>query len=79
MSWHAAKADTIVFEPDQKRFTMTWRTHLPLKRNMFEIAKVVTGKRSKAWWRAQQEGKEYFSSLNELAQRKRAAAEPESL
>ncbi|RLU00315.1 DUF2169 domain-containing protein [Ketobacter sp.] len=61
-----ANADTLVFEPDQQRFTITWRTHLPLKRNMFEIAQVVAGKRSKAWWRARQSGKTYYSSLDQV-------------
>jgi hypothetical protein len=42
--------DTIVLEPDSERFTLTWRLTRPLKRNMFEVAQVMVGKRSKAWW-----------------------------
>jgi len=72
---HRAIADTVVFEPDQNRFTMTWRTHLPLKKNMFEIAQVVAGKRSKAWWRARRLGKQYYSSLNKIAVKKKAGVE----
>ena len=72
---HQAKADTIVFEPDLKRFTMTWRTHLPLKKNMFEIAQVVAGKKSKAWWRARRLGKEYYSSLDKVPAKKKTDVE----
>jgi hypothetical protein len=48
--YHAATLDTIVFEPDLERFTMTWRVSRPLQRDIFEIAQVVVGKRSKEWW-----------------------------
>lgn len=69
-----AVIDTVVLEPDLKRFTMTWRTHLPLKKNMFEIAQIVAGKKSKAWWRARRLGKEYYSSLdNAIAKKNREA------
>jgi hypothetical protein len=39
-----AVIDTIVIEPDQGRFMLTWRTSLPLRRNCFEIQRVVVGK-----------------------------------
>jgi hypothetical protein len=47
-----AQLDTIVFEPDEERFTLTWRVTRPLKKSIHEIAQVMVGKRSKAWWRA---------------------------
>ena len=72
---HRAEADTLVFEPDANRFTVTWRTHLPLKKNMFEIAQVVTGKRSKAWWRAQQLGKNYYASLDRVPAKRKPKVE----
>ena len=39
-----AVIDTILIEPDQDRFMMTWRVSLPLLRNCFEIFQVVVGK-----------------------------------
>jgi hypothetical protein len=49
---HIAQLDTIVFEPDQERFSLTWRVTRPLKKSMHEIAQVMVGKRSNAWWRS---------------------------
>jgi len=72
---HKAVIDTIVFEPDLKRFSMTWRTHLPLKKSMFEIAQIVVGKKSKAWWRARTLGKDYYSSLDKLPPKKTRGVE----
>jgi hypothetical protein len=45
-----ATMDTVVFEPDHERFTMTWRVARPLKKNIFEIAQVLIGKKGKEWW-----------------------------
>lgn len=42
--------DTIVMEPDEERVTMTWRVARPLKKNMFEIAQVLVGKKGREWW-----------------------------
>ena len=42
--------DTMTLEPNLQRFTLTWRTARPLKRNMFEVAQVMVGKRSQSWW-----------------------------
>ena len=42
--------DTIVFEPDLNRFQLTWRATRPLKKNMFEVAQTMVGRRSIAWW-----------------------------
>jgi len=36
--------DTVIIEPDHGRFTLTWRTSLPLRRNCFEISQTVVGK-----------------------------------
>jgi hypothetical protein len=51
----AAKLDTIVFEPDQERFTMVWRMTHPLKKNMFELAQVMVGRKGRAWWQRRDE------------------------
>ena len=42
--------DTVVLEPDLRRFTLTWRATRPLRKNIFEMAQVVVGKRTQAWW-----------------------------
>jgi hypothetical protein len=38
-----AVIDTVVIEPDQGRLMLSWRTSLPLKKNMFEVVQVVVG------------------------------------
>lgn len=45
-----ASLDTIVIEPDHQRFTLTWRVARPLKKNLFEIAQVLVGRREPLWW-----------------------------
>ncbi len=50
-----AALDTVVLEPDQERLTMTWRVARPLKRNMFEIAQILVGKKGKHWWQKREE------------------------
>lgn len=47
---YVAGLDTIVIEPDQQRFTLTWRVARPLKSSMFEIAQVLVGKKGREWW-----------------------------
>jgi hypothetical protein len=61
-----AVIDTIVIEPDQGRFTMTWRSSIPLRKNIFDVAQVVAGKMPRGWYRAQEMGKTYYRSLQEL-------------
>jgi len=50
-----ATLDTIVFEPDHERFTMSWRVARPLKKNMFEIAQVLVGKKGREWWQQREQ------------------------
>jgi hypothetical protein len=38
-----AVIDTVLIEPDKKRFMLTWRSSIPLKKNMFEVVQVVLG------------------------------------
>lgn len=52
---HVATLDTIVFEPDAERFTMTWRVTRPLKRSMHEVAQVLVGKKEREWWLLREE------------------------
>lgn len=51
----AAVLDTIIFEPDSNRFTMTWRLARPLRRNMLEIAQVLVGRKGREWWQGRHE------------------------
>ena len=46
----AAVLDTIAFEPDLERFTMTWRVARPLRKGLHEIAQVVVGTKGRDWW-----------------------------
>ena len=50
-----ATLDTIVFEPDHERFTMTWRVSRALSKNMFEIAQVLVGRKGREWWQQRAE------------------------
>jgi len=57
--------DTLVIEPDQNRFQVTWRAQRPVRRNVFEVTQIVTGRMSRGWYRARESGKDYFASLGE--------------
>ena len=50
-----ATLDTLVLEPDQERFTLTWRVTRPLKNSMFEIAQILVGKKGQDWWQARED------------------------
>ncbi len=52
---HRARLDTIVFEPDADRFTMTWRYARPIRKDLFEIAQVLVGRKGKEWWQQREE------------------------
>jgi hypothetical protein len=45
-----ARVDTIQIEPDLARVTMSWRVARPLKRDIFEIAQVLVGRKGREWW-----------------------------
>lgn len=72
-----AVIDTIIFEPNNGLFTVTWRANLPLKKNIFEIPQILVGNMSKGWWRARELGKTWYPSLAHLEKSKREAAEEE--
>jgi hypothetical protein len=63
--------DTIVIEPDFHRFTMTWRSHIALRKNMFEIEQILIGEMPKGWYRARELGKTYYPSLGALVAAKK--------
>ena len=69
---HEAVVDTLVVEPDQGRFTMTWRMSLPLRRNCFEFRHVVVGEMPKVWHRTRRIGsKPYYKGLDALIRAKK--------
>ena len=70
--------DTIVFIPDRRVFTMTWRASIPLKKNMFEIPQVLVGRMTRGWWRARELGKTYYPSLDDAIRDKRASERDEA-
>ena len=59
--------DTIVIEPDQGRFSVTLRTSLPLKRNIFEVSEILVGRMSPGWYRSRATGKRYHGTLRGVA------------
>jgi hypothetical protein len=68
-----AVLDTILIEPDQRRLVLVWRASLPIKRTIHEIAEILVGKMSRAWYISRETGKEYFHSIGAYVQSKRAA------
>lgn len=38
-----AVVDTVIIEPDLRRFLITWRASRPLKKNLFEVVQVLVG------------------------------------
>ncbi len=70
-----AVIDTIVIEPENGVFSMTWRASLPLKKNIFEIPQVLVGKMSRGWWRARELGKTYYPSLAHLVKANKVEVE----
>ncbi|HCF2409952.1 TPA: DUF2169 domain-containing protein [Pseudomonas aeruginosa] len=72
-----ARIDTLLVDCDARRVEITWRLRRPLRRNLFEIAQVLVGTMSSAWWRARELGKDYHPSLAALV-RSRQAKEDEA-
>lgn len=71
----SAVIDTLLIDTDARQVQLTWRISRPLRRNIFEIAQVLVGTMSTAWWRARELGKEYYPSLGALVKAKRAPEE----
>jgi hypothetical protein len=45
-----APLDTVLFEPDLERLTLTWRIDRPIRRDLFEIAQLLIGRTGAEWW-----------------------------
>jgi hypothetical protein len=46
-----AALDTVLLEPDAGTVALTWRLTWPLRRDVFEIAEVLVGRKGPEWWR----------------------------
>lgn len=69
-----AVPDTVLFEPDQDRFSVTWRASQPLSQDMFDVPRVLIGQGSRGWARARRTRKPYVRSLDELVRERAAEA-----
>jgi len=65
-----AVVDTLMIEPDLRRISLQWRTSLPLRRNIFEVAGILAGRMSPGWYLARATGKEHYRSLREVSMSK---------
>jgi len=67
-----AVIDTIVIEPELDRFTMTWRTSVPMDRSCFDLYQVVVGREIKEYRRTMRpEGLVHYQGLDEYIKAKR--------
>jgi hypothetical protein len=64
-----ANSDTLLLEPDRRRFMLVWRTTQPVRRSIREVQLMVVGKTARDWEEEQdrqQDGKRRFPSLREM-------------
>lgn len=47
-----AKADTVFFETEARRFSVVWRTQVPIARHVGEFELIAVGEVDPAWWRS---------------------------
>jgi hypothetical protein len=73
-----ASADTLILEPDRARFTITWRSTYPLRRNVFEVLEIFAGPMSRGYRKAKDVGKLYARSLAEAISPWRRPFPPEA-
>lgn len=68
----ATVIDTLVIEPDKKRFMLTWRASMPMKRSCFEIVQSIVGERLRSVRRARMTGtKKRYANLAEMIKNQR--------
>jgi hypothetical protein len=64
---HAVRTDTVLFEPDLKRFTLCARVALPMRKSCFDLREVVVGSSVAQWLGRRRFGsKPYYESLAHL-------------
>ena len=47
-----AKADSVFFETEARRFSVVWRTQVPIARHVGEFELIAVGEVDPAWWRS---------------------------
>jgi hypothetical protein len=77
-----AVVDTILLEPDKKRFALVWRASLPLRRTIREVTLIKLGQTARYWERLERratrgKGKRRFASLAELVGSARQPSPPD--
>jgi hypothetical protein len=65
--------DTAILESDAQRLLLVWRTALLLKRNLFEVQRVIVGRMSRGWYRTRERSKAYYRSLADMPWRCRGS------
>ena len=78
MQVHRPVVDTLVIEPDLRRFSMVWRFARPLKRNLFEVQRVIAGRMPAGWYHARRTGKNYAGSVGATVRTQVGVMEPGS-
>jgi len=59
--------DTVVIEPDKKRFMLTWRGSVPMRRSCFDIVQTIVGERLRSVRHARMAGmKKRYANLTEM-------------
>jgi hypothetical protein len=67
----AAVVDTVLFEPDAGRFSLTWRTSLSLGKSLFDVKETIAGEMPPGWHRARRAHKSYYPGLGALVAARR--------
>lgn len=57
-----AFADTLIIEPEENRFSIVWRGHIPIKNSIHEIEDVIVGEPTKAYYRAKLMNKTFVAN-----------------
>ncbi len=59
--------DTLLIEPDQQRFMLTWRTAVPMKRSCFDVIEMIVGEDLRRVRSARRlDGKIRYANLDEM-------------
>ena len=67
------RIDTMLIEPDKRRFMLTWRATLPMKRSCFDIQQAIVGEDLRSVRRARGAGgKKRYADLDEMIRDKKA-------
>jgi hypothetical protein len=63
----ATVIDTLVIEPDKKRFMLTWRASMPMKRSCFDLLQTIVGEKLRRVRHARMAGvKKRYANLAEM-------------